>query len=137
MAKKPAPKIKISQNRPPPVPKSIPAGRWRKTRREILARFTEPTRLEVELVDRLILNLIEAEAALKIASASPYTAGSRDQVTEHPGFRIAARCEATALAIASKLGVFNDTASDNDEEAKPVDQFEDELARIRKRKAAG
>jgi hypothetical protein len=139
MPKKPAPKIKKSRNRRPPVPKAIPAGRWRKTRREILDRLTDPTRLEVELVDRLILNLIEAEAALKIASANPYTAGSRDQVTEHPGFRIAARCESTALAIASKLGVITlgTTTADNDEEAGPVEKVEDELAAIRKRKTAG
>jgi uncharacterized membrane protein len=87
----------------------------------------------------MILNLVEAETALKVAAADPYTAGSRDQVTEHPGFRIAARCESTALAIANKLGVL-DCAKRTDEstdEAGPVERVEDELAAIRKRKAAG
>ncbi len=125
--------------RRPPPPRSIPKGRWRTTRTEILERLGKPTRIEVELVDRLILNLLEAETALKVAAKEPYISGSRDQITEHPGFRIAARCESTALAIATKLGVL-DVGKRNDEsteEAGPVERVEDELAAIRKRKATG
>jgi len=121
------------------APRSIPAGRWRTTRKEVLDRIAEPSRLEVELVDRMILNLIEAETALKVAAREPYITGSRDQVTEHPGFRIAARCEGTALAIATKLGVLENGKRNETEEKEPgpVERVEDELAAIRKRKAAG
>ena len=121
------------------TPRSIPAGRWRTTRKEVLDRIAEPSRLEVELVDRMILNLIEAETALKVAAREPYITGSRDQVTEHPGFRIAARCEGTALAIATKLGVLENGKRNETEEKEPgpVERVEDELAAIRKRKAAG
>ena len=121
------------------VPQGIPAGRWRATRKEILARLGEPTRLETELVDRLVLNLVEAETALKVAAKEPYISGSRDQVTEHPGFRIAARCESTALSIATKLGVLEvaKRTDENTEETGPVERVEDELAAIRKRKATG
>ena len=125
----------------PRVPKAIPArSRWRATRSEILARLGEPTRLETELTDRLILNLIEADRALTDARKDPIQTGSRGQLVEHPGFRIAARCESTALSIAVKLGVLDvarPIAEDNDEtEAAPVEKVEDELAAIRRRKSS-
>jgi hypothetical protein len=123
-----------------PAPKSIPTGRWRKTRTEMLDRLGDPSRLETELVDRLILNLIEADAAMKEARTDPIQTGPRGQSVEHPGFRIAARCESTALAIANKLGVLEVARSKSEEEGKeaaPVDRVEDELAAIRKRKSSG
>ena len=91
------------------------------------------------MVDRMILNLIEAETALKVAAKEPYITGSRDQVTEHPGFRIAARCESTAIAIATKLGVIGAIRQqpETEEEEKPEQAVEDELAAIRRRKAGG
>ena len=130
---------KAKKSKLPPVPRTIPAGRWRATRKTVLDQIGEPTRLEVELVDRMILNLVEAETALKVAAKEPYITGSRDQVTEHPGFRIASRCEATALSIAVKLGVVQvDRKRDNAEtEPTPVERVEDELAAIRRRKASG
>ena len=130
---------KAKKSKRPPVPRTIPAGRWRATRKTVLDQIGEPTRLEVELVDRMILNLVEAETALKGAAKEPYITGSRDQVTEHPGFRIASRCEATALSIAVKLGVVQvDRKRDNAEtEPTPVERVEDELAAIRRRKASG
>ena len=136
----PVPK-KSGRKPAPRVPKSIPArSRWRATRSEILARLGEPTRLETELTDRLVLNLIEADRALTDARKDPIQTGSRGQLVEHPGFRIAARCESTALAIATKLGVL-DIARPNSEdtaekETAPVDRVEDELAAIRKRKTS-
>lgn len=120
----------------PPSPKSIPAGRWRKTRRELIESLDSPSRLDVELIDRLILNLIEAEAALKSAQKLPTHVGPSGNPVEHPGFRIAARCESTALAIANRLGVF-DVRKHESTETSPRDEVEDELAAIRKRKTAG
>ena len=132
-------KKKVGAKRTPPVPKSIPAGRWRTTRKELVAALEEPTRIRVEMIDRMILNLIEAESALEVARRDPIQLGPRGQNVEHPGFRIAARCESTALAIAAKLGVVQvDKKPDTDtKEAKPVERVEDELAAIRKRKASG
>lgn len=135
------PKKNRSPKPAPQVPKAIPArSRWRATRSEILARLGEPTRLETELTDRLILNLIEADRALTDATKDPIQTGSRGQLVEHPGFRIAARCESTALSIAVKLGVLDvarPTSEDNDEkEEAPVDRVEDELAAIRRRKTS-
>ena len=85
-------------------------------------------------------NLIEADRALTDARKDPIQTGSRGQLVEHPGFRIAARCESTALSIAVKLGVLEvarPIAEDNDEtEAAPVEKVEDELAAIRRRKSS-
>jgi hypothetical protein len=117
-----------------PAP-ALPA-RWVKVRAEVIAKLGEPSLLDVELVDQMIVNLVEAETALRVAAQEPYTAGSRDQLTEHPGFRLAARCEATALAIATKLGVIGAVrASVEDEEDEKPQGVEDELAEIRARKA--
>ena len=120
-----------------PPPKSIPTGRWRTTRTEILNRLGEPTRVETELVDRLIVNLIEGEAAMKEARTDPIQTGPRGQSLEHPGFKIAARCEASALSIATKLGVLDVAKAKQEVEDKkpaPIDRVEDELAAIRRRK---
>lgn len=120
----------------PAVPKSIPArSRWRTTRSEMLDRLGEPTRLQIELVDRIILNLIEAEAALNEARKEPIQVGPRGQMVENPAYRIAARCESTALAIARQLGVLESVRGKDEEEEPKEQRVEDELAAIRKRKA--
>lgn len=116
-----------------PAPTSIPRGKWRSTRTSILADLGKPTRIECELVDRLILNLIHAENAMALAAAEPMVIGSRDQEVEHPGFKVAARCDSAALSIAQKLGVINASSSEAEEE-KP-EGIEDELAKVRARKA--
>jgi hypothetical protein len=117
-----------------PAPTSIPRGKWRTTRTEILAELAPASRIETELVDRLILNLIQAENAMELAAREPLIVGSRDQEVEHPGFKIAARCDSAALSIALKLGVLN-AAEGETEEARP--EVEDELAQVRARKAGG
>lgn len=115
-----------------PAPSTIPKGKWRTTRKAILAEIGEPTRLETELVDRMILNLIHAENAMRLASEQPLVIGSRDQEVEHPGFKIAARCDGAALSIAKQLGVVNAVEAEAEVQQSEV---EDELAAVRARKA--
>lgn len=118
-----------------PLP-TLPA-RWQAVRAEVISKLGEPALLDVELVDQMIVNLAEAETALKVAAQEPYTSGSKDQLTEHPGFRLAARCQATALAIATKLGVIGAVkASAEDEKDEKPQGVGDELAAIRERKAS-
>lgn len=116
------------------APDLIPAGRWRAARAEVIAGLPEPSLLDVELVDQMIVSLVEAENALESATKEPFIEGSREQLTEHPGFRLAARCQATALSIAKQLGVSH--ASTEEEAPKQTTgSVEDELAAIRERKA--
>ncbi len=115
------------------APGLIPTGRWRVARAEVIAKLGEPSRLDVELVDQMIVSLVEAENALESATKEPFIEGSREQLTEHPGFRLAARCQATALSIAKQLGVSH-VSTEEEAPKQAAGSVEDELAAIRERK---
>jgi len=54
---------------------------------------------ELALWSRLTENLARAEAAMADAAKEPFVAGSTGQLTEHPGFKVAARCDELALRL--------------------------------------
>ena len=77
--------------------------RFESIRDAILSRIESPTALDRALVDRLVTNLRLAEEASAMAEAEPFTKGSRGQLVEHPGFRIAARCDTYAIQASRQL----------------------------------
>jgi hypothetical protein len=48
-------------------------------------------------------NLAKAESASAEAAKEPFVKGSTGQLTEHPGFKIAARCDELALRLYREL----------------------------------
>ena len=48
-------------------------------------------------------NLVRAEAAMALAVGEPFVKGSTRQLVEHPGFKVAARCDELALRLYAKL----------------------------------
>lgn len=114
----------------PRPPALVKGKKWLALRRELLAAEPEVSLFRCELVDRLVVNLSQADAALREAVKMPFTEGSRGQEVAHPGFAVAARCEMSALALAKQL----EAAGGEGEEAVR-DTVRDELAEIRARKA--
>lgn len=130
---------KSGSPRLPPAPRTIPSGRWRQLRTELLADHPKPSRLEVELINRLVLNLMYADHLLEIAGEQPIVTGSTGQQSDHPGFRVAARCDSTAIAIAKQLQSGRSAGEQADPEGKSAEEkVADELAarRAAKRQAA-
>lgn len=113
----------------PAVSPPIVGARWVKLRSELLESRLDPSRLDVELVDSLVINLMQAANAWEVASREPFTEGSRGQEVAHPGFAVASRCEMSALALAKHLEVGVGTGEEGVE-----DTVRDELAEIRARK---
>ena len=58
---------------------------------------------EEALWARFHANLARAEAAMAEAIEEPFVKGSTGQLVEHPGFKVAARCDDLALRLYAKL----------------------------------
>lgn len=86
-------------------PAKLP-GRWARVwlagKAELEARG-DWDEVSAALLDRLVLNLREAEGMLAAAAGEPFVAGSTGQMTAHPGWGAARGCEASALAAARQL----------------------------------
>jgi hypothetical protein len=54
---------------------------------------------ESALWSRFTENLARADEAMAEAAKQPFVAGSTGQLTEHPGFKVAARCDELALRL--------------------------------------
>ena len=126
-------------------PAAIPKGRWRDLWTSCLEGLGDPSRADARLLDRMVLNLMSAEAALKTALRKPYVLGSTGQQVEHPAFKVAARCDTQTLAIARQLRLTplarsSGTANQGKAKAEedPFDALEqaDELARARNRRGS-
>lgn len=119
-------------------------GRWKTLRADIVAQLDSPTRSDLQLVDRLVVNLRLAEEATALAEETPFVEGSTGQLTEHPGFKVAHRCDGQAVSFARQLRLTpfvrsNATSSESDEaeeEADPILRARDELAARRAARAA-
>lgn len=123
-------------------PSSI-KGRWIKVwnhARGVLEDRGDFDETAASLLERFVLNLMEAENALKQASAEPFTAGSMGQVVAHPGFAVSKGCEQAALAAARQLMLTPATrpkgGEDSGDEAPAADPLAalDELAARRSQK---
>ena len=68
-------------------------------RRIELAFIAGMAERELALWSRFTENLARADAAMAEAAKEPFVAGSTGQLTEHPGFKIAARCDELALRL--------------------------------------
>lgn len=82
------------------------------------------------LLERFVLNLMEAENALKQASAEPFTAGSQGQMVAHPGFGVAKGCEQAALSAARQLMLTPATKPKGGEDTGDEAQADDPLAAL-------
>ena len=65
---------------------------------------------EAALWSRFTENLARADAATAEAAKEPFVAGSTGQLTEHPGFKVAARCDELALRLYRALTEGQDEA---------------------------
>ncbi len=83
-------------------------GRWRSEWETIATQLEEQashTPADLDLLSRLIDNRIHAVNALETAGLEPFVAGSTGQLTEHPGFKVAARCDGVAISLARQLRI--------------------------------
>ena len=124
-----------------PTPKF--QGRWRVLHADVIKSLTEPTKSDLRLADRFVQNLHTADEAMAEAVEKPFVAGSTGQLTEHPGFKVAARCDTTALSIARQLKLtpfVRNLATDDPDEAEetddPILRARDDLAARRRARAA-
>ena len=95
------------------------------------------------MADRFVSNLQAAEELMADALEEPFVKGSTGQTTEHPGFKVATRCDAQAVSYARQLKltpfVRNLAASEDPDEAEeydPILQARDDLAARRRTRAA-
>ena len=118
-------------------------GRWKKLHKDVVGALSDPTESDLRMVDRLVQNLRAADEAMALAEATPFVEGSTGQLTEHPGFKVAARCDGQAISLARQLRltpfVRSNAASDQPTETEsddPILQARDELAARRAAQAA-
>ena len=118
------------------VPRGITgrsATRWRRYVR-VLQDAGRWDDCDSALLERLVVNLEEAERALKAAVDRPLVIGSTGQMVANPMYNVAKGCDGVALACARALALttlIRGAASDDDDEEQPeVDAFSalDELA---------
>jgi hypothetical protein len=83
-----------------------------------------------ELLERLESNVTAAKKAHEAAEKTPFVPGSVGQLREHPGFRVAARCDEIAVKLARELGI---TATSRATAFDELDGF-DELTQRRTRR---
>lgn len=119
-------------------------GQWLKLHTEIIEAIDEPTQTDCRLTDRLVQNLRTAAHHMELADAEPLVEGSTGQLTEHPSYKVAARCDSTAVSLARQLKltrfVRERDASDETEETEdaddPIFKARDDLAARRRSRAA-
>lgn len=83
-------------------------GKWRsewERTAELLKEQPSHNPTDLDLLSRMIDNRIHAENALDVAAKEPFVEGSTGQLTEHPGFKIAARCDGVAISLARQLRI--------------------------------
>jgi|GEM_PF-2284989 len=119
------------------------SGRWRVLHADVIKSLDEPTKADLRMVDRFVQNLQTADDLMAAAVAEPFVEGSTGQTTEHPGFKVATRCDAQAVSYARQLKltpfVRNLAASEDPDEAEeydPILQARDDLAARRRTRAA-
>ena len=119
------------------------SGRWRVLHVDVIKSLDEPTKADLRMVDRFVQNLQAADGLMAEALAQPFVEGSTGQMTEHPGFKVATRCDAQAVSFARQLKltpfVRNLAAIDATEESEdydPILQARDDLAARRRTRAA-
>ena len=120
------------------APDSLPAA-WRaawRTHTAVLAERGWRPETDAALLERMLLHRAAAVDALEAAQASPWIPGSAGQLTAHPGFAVAARCESVALALAKQLdlGPLGRRLAGVAPADEPADEFadlDDELAKRR------
>jgi hypothetical protein len=102
------------------------AGRW-------------DARRDGPLLDRLVVNLYAARGALEEAALHPWVPTAAGGVMAHPGFNVAARCDAAALAVARELRLtpkqLAGEGTKDESAAQPADPFA-ELDELGARRAA-
>jgi hypothetical protein len=119
-------------------------GRWKKLHKDVVDALSEPSESDLRMVDRLVQNLRAADDAMALAEETPFVEGSTGQITEHPGFKVAARCDGQAISLARQLRLTpfvrsNATSDDQPTELEtddPILQARDELAARRVAAAA-
>lgn len=118
-------------------------GRWKSLRRDIVSQLDSPTSSDLEMVDRMVMNLKIAREATELAEATPFVEGSTGQLTEHPGFKVAHRADGQAVSYARQLRLtpfvrLRQEGSEPDEvvEDDPILRARDELAARRAARAA-
>lgn len=136
------------------APDRIPGHRWRRVfvaARLELEQRGDWTRLAAEQLEALVRNMAQADSARELAETTPTLLGSTGQTVANPMYAIATKLDAQALITARTLKLTPDTrgtsasvqddGADADEERPPEELDElaklDELARLRKAKAAG
>lgn len=75
-----------------------------------LALVANVAERESALWSRFTENLARADAAMAEAAEEPFVAGSTGQLTEYPGFKVAARCDELALRLYRALTEGQDEA---------------------------
>lgn len=65
--------------------------------------LVHPTRSDLKLLERMILNLMAAQQALADAQREPMVIGSTGQLVENSQFKVAARCDGVAISMARQL----------------------------------
>lgn len=78
---------------------------WADLQADILATIEEPTPTDRVMIQRFVANLRLADRASAMADAEPLITGTKGQLIEHPGFRLAARAQKVALTIGRQLKV--------------------------------
>ena len=120
-------------------PASIPKGRWRDLWNDCLDQIVEPSRAQARMLERMVLNLMAADAALATALKEPTVPGSKGQPVENPMFQVAARCDTQARNTAKELRLLRTDArkQNPDEDEDPFASFVgDELAEARRKREA-
>lgn len=127
----------MAQNQTPEL-----SGIWLDLYNHVVDSMADPTDSDLRLVERFVRNLSTADAAMADALAEPFVAGSTGQLTEHPGFKVASRCDGNALSLARQLKLtpfVREHATDEeseDEEDDPILRARDDLAARRQARAA-
>ena len=118
-------------------------GKWKALRKDIVGQLDSPTKSDLQLVDRLVVNMRLAEEATALAEEQPYVEGSTGQLKEHPGFQVASRCDKVTVSLARQLRVTpfvrlrgGDVVEPKAEEDDPILRARDELAARRAARAA-
>lgn len=119
-------------------------GEWQDLQTEIIEAIEEPTQTDLRMADRLVQNLRTAALHMKLADAEPLVEGSTGQLTEHPSYKVAARCDNTAVSLARQLKLTrfvrerdaSDEIEETEDEDDPILKARDDLAARRRTRAA-
>lgn len=118
-------------------------GRWKQLHADVIRSLDDPSKSDLRMVDRLVQNLRVADDAMAAAELKPFVKGSTGQMTEHPGFKVAARCDGQAISLARQLkltplvrNLATSEDTEEEEEYDPIAAARDDLAERRRARAA-